>query len=121
MHGVPTDLDLSALEGAELIQVCLGFNDVQFHFRPIGHISVVGRWEFFDDAGVSADHGMESEARPPYQLHRLLGENIVQITLAPEAIDLRFGNGDRLRLNDDSEQYESFTIDLQPHGPFIVV
>ena len=40
MYGVPADLDLAFLHGAELIQVCLGQYQLQFHFHPAGSISV---------------------------------------------------------------------------------
>jgi hypothetical protein len=51
MYGVPTDLDLSFLHGALLIQVCLGQHQVQFHFHPTGSIAVEGGWELRDAAG----------------------------------------------------------------------
>ena len=55
MYGVPVDLDLSFLHGAELIQVCLGQHQLQFHFHPVGSISVEGGWELRDAAGVRID------------------------------------------------------------------
>jgi hypothetical protein len=117
MYGVPAHLDLSLLNEAELIQVCLGQFEVQFHFHPIGQISVADGWELFDESGVSIDHGVEGGPRPPFQLHRLLGQKIVSVTIsAPDYLELSFGNGDRLRLIDNSKQYESFTIDLQPQS-----
>jgi hypothetical protein len=42
MYGVPADLDLSRFKGAVLIQLSIGEFQVQFHFHPVGTISVVG-------------------------------------------------------------------------------
>lgn len=122
MYGVPANLDLSLLEGAELTQVCLGRFDVQFHFHPVGEITVTGRWELFDMAGSLIDQDKSEGPRPPFQLHRLLGQQIVGITIAaPEYLEFAFSNGDRLRLIDNSKQYESFTIDLHTQSGMIVV
>jgi hypothetical protein len=122
MYGVPADLDLSVLRGAELIQVCLGRFDIQFQFHPIGHVLVTGGWELFDETGVLIGCGVQEGSRPPFQLHRLLGEKIVGISIhAPTYLELVFSNGDTLRLVDNSEQYESFTIDLHPQAGLIIV
>jgi hypothetical protein len=55
MYGVPSDLDLSFLCGAELIQVCLECHQLQFHFHPVGSIYVQGEWELMDAAAVQID------------------------------------------------------------------
>src|SRR5262245_30946369 len=108
MYGVPANRDLSVPSGAELIQVCLGELAVEFHIQPHGDISVTGEWALFDEASNSIDRCVKEGPRPPFQLHRLLGKKIVRITIyAPKYLDLTFGNGDRLRLIDNSEQYES--------------
>jgi hypothetical protein len=111
MYGVPADLDLAFLQGAELIQVCLGCHQVQFRFHPIGVISVEGSWELLDAAGDRIDRSHDSMDRPPYQFHRLLGRSVVSTEVsAPDWFALRFDGGDVLRVFDDSEQYESFQI-----------
>ena len=94
MYGVPADLDLSFLHGAELIQICLGQYQLQFHFHPEGSISVEGGWELIDSAGVRIDGSHEEPERPLYQLHRLLGHRVTgsQVT-APRWFALRFDGG----------------------------
>ena len=55
-------------------------------------------------------HGANPE-RPPLRVHRLLGLRVVGTTVsAPRWIALTFENGDVLRILDDSEQFESFSI-----------
>ena len=77
MYGVPADLNLKFLHQAELIQLCLGLYQLQFHFHPAGSISVEGAWELRDAAGVVIDVSHNVPDRPPYQLHRLIGHRVV--------------------------------------------
>jgi hypothetical protein len=115
MYGVPADLDLGFLHGAELIQVCLGLQQVQFHFHPAGSVYVEGGWELFDAGGARLDGQHYGPHRPPYQLHRLLGRRVVGSEVsAPDWFALRFEGGEVLKVFDDSPQYESFRI--QPGG-----
>lgn len=118
MYGVPENLDLAFLSGAELIQVCLGQYQVAFHFHPQGHIYVQGPWELFDASGQCIDRSREDRDHHPYWLHRLLGRSVVGRELSPpRSFSLRFDGGELLRIFDDSQQYESFQI--QP-GDIIV-
>jgi hypothetical protein len=118
MYGVPADLALSFLHGADLIQVCLGQFQVQFHFAPVGSISVEGRWELLDGLGNLIDRSLDDADRPPYQLHRLLGRRVLGSEVsAPDWFALQFEGGDVLRVYDDSREYESFSI--QPGNIFV--
>jgi hypothetical protein len=118
MHGVPANLDLAFLHGAELIQVCLGLYQLQFHFHPSASISVEGGWDLRDPGGSVIDGRHDGPDRPPYQLHRLLGRRVVGSEVsAPAWFALRFDGGDALRIFDDSQQRESFSI--QPGNIFV--
>jgi hypothetical protein len=118
VYGVPTDLNLAFLHGAELIQVCLGQHQLQFHFHAAGSISVQGGWELLDASGARLDGWHDGPDRPPYQLHRLLGRRVTGSEVsAPDWFALRFEGGEVLRVFDDSEQYESFSI--QPGNIFV--
>jgi hypothetical protein len=115
MYGVPADLDLTFLNGAELIQVCLGSHQLQFHFHPVGSIYVDGGWALLGPGGECVDQKDDRPDRPPYQLHRLLGQTVASTEISPPAwFALQFAGGEVLRVFDDSEQYESFQI--QPGG-----
>lgn len=110
MYGVPADLDLSFLHRTELIQVRIGVYDVQFHFEPDAAICAGDSWELFDETGACVDSGLPFP-RPPFQLHRLLGQRVTRIeVVAPTHLELTFERGERLRFADSSERYESFTI-----------
>lgn len=118
MYGIPPDLDLRFLHGAELIQVSVGQHQIGFAFHPSASISVGGYWELTDPAGKILDRRLEEPDRPPYQLHRLLGRHVLDSTVsAPNSFALTFEGGEVLRIFDDSKQYESFEI--QP-GDIIV-
>jgi hypothetical protein len=111
VYGVPADLDLTFLHGAELAQVCLGLNQVQLHFHPLGDISIEGHWDLVDEKGCLIDQCTWGRDRKPYQLHRLLGRQIVSTKVAaPSSFTLQFDGGLALRVFDDSPQYESFSI-----------
>lgn len=112
MYSVPQNLNLDFLHGAELIQVCLGLHQLQFHFYPAGSISVEGGWELRDHAGERIDGRVDRPDRPPYMLHRLLGNRVAGYEVfAPEWFAIRFDSGAVLRVFDDSTQYESFQIE----------
>lgn len=126
MYGVPEHLDLSRFVGATLVQVCLGEYQVQFHFQPAREagspdrltVSVEGGWEYRDGSGRIVDRAQAHSERQAYCVHRLLGRAVVGTDLdAPRSFALRFAGGEELRIFDDSEQYESFSI--QPGDIFV--
>jgi hypothetical protein len=112
MYGVPPTLDLTFLHGTELIQVCLGQYQVQFHFHPTATLLVEGDWELFGAGGMMLDQSKPAPRIDPYQLHRLLGQKVVTTEVSsPQWIALRFEAGYLLRVLDSSAEYESFTIE----------
>ena len=126
MYGVPRDLDLSRFIGATLIQVCLGEFQVQFHFHAAGgvgshrmlHIDVERRWELRDESDRIVDRAEPNSDRHASRLHRLLGRAVTETVVdAPCSFALRFASGEELRVFDDSDQYESFSI--QPGDIFV--
>jgi hypothetical protein len=117
MYGVPEDLNLQFLHGAELIQLGIGRYHVQFVFHTEANISVEGEWVLY-----AADSSELDRSRPPprheaFQLHRLLGQRVVGNSVSsPNWFDLRFEQGELLRVLDSSKEYESFSI--QPGNIF---
>ena len=111
MYGVPPNLDLSFLRGRSLTMVGIGEFQLQFHFHPDGLISVEGKWELIGADGSELDRSRDNSERDEYRVHRLLGQEVVATELdPPQSFSLQFGNGMMLRIFDDSEQYESFSI-----------
>lgn len=48
MYGLKSDIDLSFLNGRELIQVAIGLYQIQFGFDGDVRISVEGEFSYFD-------------------------------------------------------------------------
>ena len=123
MYGVPDDLDLTGFHGATLIQIALAEHNLYFHFQdtdagPLRSILVEGGWEVRAADGEVLDQVQAHAAREYYRVHRLLGQSVVSSSVdAPRSFALRFGSGLELRVFDDSEQYESFSI--QPGDVFV--
>lgn len=119
MYGVPADLDLSFLSGAEPMIVSVGLYQISLQFHPLGIISIEGEWELRDAAGQVIDRDFWGPDREkPYQLHRLLGHRVVSAEIAaPESVALKFDHGFLLRVYDRSPQFESFSI--QPGNIFV--
>jgi hypothetical protein len=118
MYGVPKNLDLSIFKDASLEQVAIGEFEIQFRFHPEGYVSVEGDWKLFDSAGRVLDHGMENKNRTEYRLHRLLGQRVIGFGLdPPTSFSLRFANDLTLQVFDNSDKYESFSI--QPGDIFV--
>ena len=127
MYGVPANLPLALFDKATLIQVCLGETQLQFHFQNAGHvgpgstgpsISVEGGWELRDGSGETVDRRESNAAREAYRVHRLLGKQVVGTEMdPPRSFALKFEGGHVLRIFDDSEEYESFSI--QPGNIFV--
>lgn len=127
MRGVPADLDLQPFIGARLDQICLGKWQLQFSFtRPEARIgpdfglSVEGYWELRDAGGALVDHGpnggknregTEPIAQATFRAHPLLTLTVVSFHLEPpESFTLTFDDGQRLRVYDNSDRYESFSF-----------
>ncbi|MCC7421264.1 MAG: hypothetical protein IT428_13350 [Planctomycetaceae bacterium] len=113
MHGVPHDLGLDALHGAELTQVAIGLFQVQFHFHPAAWLAVEGEWRLLDEDGgqierwtVDSDWGTR-----PTVVHQRVGHRIVSSSIfVPDSFALQFDDGIVLRVFDSSGEFESFSF-----------
>jgi hypothetical protein len=122
MYGVPANLPLAMFDGATLVQICLGETQLQLQFHNVERrtgpsINVEGDWELRDESGETVDHGRSTE-REAYRVHVLLGRQVVETEIdPPRSFTLKFEGGLVLRIFDDSEEYESFSI--QPGDIFV--
>jgi len=131
MYGVPADLNLQPFVGARLDLLSLGKYQLHFHFmRPEPfdtgvYFSVEGYWELRAPDGELLDHspnasraGTEPVAQATFRTHGLLDRTVASFLLnPPESFLLTFDNGQQLLVFDNSDRYESFSI--QPGGIFI--
>jgi hypothetical protein len=125
MYGVPRDLNLSLFYGARLNQICLGPFDLQFNFSTGANITVQSTWQLVDanDAVIDGSEGRVgdppgNQSRAKWRVRSLLGDIVDSgVVDPPRSFTLRFASGNRLIVFDDSEEYESFSI--QPGDIFV--
>jgi len=117
VYGVPADLDLSPFEGARLVDVVLGLAHTKFVFEPgtlsYADVNVESLWELrsADSQVINTRRRPEHGYAEPLHLHLILGERVAASHVAPpDWFEFVFGNGTRLRVYDDSTEFESFTI-----------
>jgi hypothetical protein len=113
MYGLkPTDIDLlTHLRGAEVTQICLGPHDIQFNFHPQGNVSIQGRCELIDEKGTVVEVWEDSTRPGMFRFPEILMTPITEITIdSPKSFMLLFQNQMSLRVIDNSEQYESFSV-----------
>jgi hypothetical protein len=117
MFGLAPETDLSFLRGVELLQVCIGANEVILAFHPNVTITIEGTFqvevpgstaEVFDDARSSAA-----------SLVTLLEGTVKSVAWEESGtVRLDFTSGAALEIYDSQEHYESFQI---THGAAIYV
>ena len=113
MYGLkPTDIDaLKPLLRAEITQICVGPSDLQFNFHPSGNVTVQGRCELIDSAGQVVDVWEDNTHSGMFRFPELLMTPVSDVVIdSPKSFVLQFANGMALRVIDNSEQYESFSV-----------
>lgn len=117
MHGFSEDLKLEGVVGSEIQQICLGRYDVQFLFGSGTRICVQSLVEVF--AGEELVSTWEEERNwTTTAFQKLMNETVDSYAvLSKQTMEIRFQNGLRLSLHDNSTQYES----LQIYPEFIVI
>ncbi|MCL2448951.1 MAG: hypothetical protein FWD17_08400 [Polyangiaceae bacterium] len=112
MHGVPKDLPLDAFVGQMLNQIALGRFQTQLRFER-GDISIEGGWELTSPDGQLIDRAQDHAARDCYRIHRILDLPVSRFEIdAPASFTLIFEPGYRFTVFDDSEHYESFSVNI---------
>jgi len=113
MYGLkPTDIDaLKPLMKAGITQICVGPHDIQFNFDPSGNVSVWGRCELLDSSGQVIEVWEDSMRPGSFRFPELLMTPVSDVVIdTPKSFILTFANGMALRVVDNSEQYESFSV-----------
>jgi hypothetical protein len=120
VYGVPSDLDLTPFLGARLINVCLGLANTLFVFEmsalDYAKVNVEGRWEAVDPDGrvlggrsrPEGNHRLEATLALTDLLGRLVEASALD---PPRSFELRLSGGVGLRFYDDSDEFESMTIE----------
>jgi hypothetical protein len=118
MYGVPADLPLHRFLGQECNQIGIARFQLQFHFSTAGSIYTESRWEVCDSTGWVVDRAQDHAERHGYCVHKIIDSPVSRFVIdAPRSFTLFFENGYSLTVFDDSERFESFSI--QPDGIYV--
>ena len=119
MYGIKATTDLSFLKGKTLCQVCFGPYDLQLNFAEgITRISVQSTIGYGASDGTYAKRVigkgpcMSEVLEDTGFLLRLLMKEIEEVHWTAEGtMTLTFAGGSQLQIYDDSQQFESYTIE----------
>jgi hypothetical protein len=116
MHGFPEDLKFDVV-GSEIHQICLGRYDVQFLFDSGRRICAQSFVEVFQGEELVATWD-EAKNWTATAFQKLLNVTVDSYAVMNEQVmEIRLHGGLRLRLHDNSTQYES----LQIYPGFIII
>src|SRR5271154_6083289 len=120
MHGLKKDIDLSFLNGRELIQLGIGLYQTIFKFDEDVAISVEGEFRYFDGQDEWIWRPEPGSSQVAARTLALLAATITKIESNEDGtLALTFTNGHRLTMLDSSKEYESY--DITRPGQTIVV
>jgi hypothetical protein len=112
MYKVSEALPLSEFAGQECEQICLGAFQIQFRFPSGSSISVEGKWELWHQEQILIDEFILHSQRTQYCVHKIIGQKVCGFSInAPTSFTLSFENELALKIYDDLESYESFSLD----------
>jgi hypothetical protein len=117
MYGFSEDLKLEGIVGSEIQQICLGRGDVQFLFGSGIRICVQSLVEVLQEEEVVATWDAERNWTTSAFQKLLMVTVDTYAVINERVMEIRLQDGLRLRLHDNSEQYES----LQIYPDFIVI
>jgi hypothetical protein len=118
MYGLPDDLDLSFFVGTSLIQLGMGEHQIIFVLHPDVRLSVGSRMRLanLDGDVVAIDEDYRETAGV---LLPLISHDVQSASRTSSgALRLEWSNDAALEVDDDSDQYESYTI---THGDRLIV
>ena len=120
MYGLSSQTELGFLIGQRVIQVCFGSNDLILKLDGSQSVTITVTSSIRCSSPTNA--GLQSETFKNYAVFLLaLIETIVEAVNIHESgtLELRFAGGSSLFIYDDSDQFESYTIEHE--GRLIVV
>ena len=120
MYGLREGLDLSFLNGRELIQVAIGVYQIQFGFDEDVRISVESQFSYFNGKDELIWKPEPGAAQIACRTVALLGATIESFEGQENGtLSLVFSNRQRLTILDNSKEFESYDITC-PCGNIVV-
>jgi hypothetical protein len=106
LHGFGTDHDYDGLLGNELIQICIGNNEIILRFHNGNAVSVYSLDSFLERNSFLKDDLLS--LRPS----SIFGSEVNGTEVDGDTLVLSLSNGRRFEIVDDSKQYESALIEI---------
>ena len=117
MYGFSKDLKIEGVAGSEIQQICLGRSDVQFLFGSGTRICVQSFVEVFKGEELIATWDEEKNWNTG-EFQKLLSATVdAYLVIDERVLEIRLQDKLRLRLHDNSTQFES----LQIYPEFIII
>lgn len=110
MHGLTENDDFSFLVSKELIQICIGFNQVIMQFDGDISISVETPIKHIDSCGN--EYIYENNKSIGSEFISLLGKGITSVIPNAGVLKLVFDKGEAIELVEDDKAFESFHISM---------
>jgi len=109
MYGLPENIDLKFFEQQELLQICVGKNEVILNFT--GHISVTIQSRFACSNSKPLSIANDELPLAAYPLLYFIGALVVKAEGDTDGtLRLTFSNTELLLVHDDDPNYESYVI-----------
>ena len=119
MYGLPEDLDLSFFVGTTLVQLGMGEHQIIFALHPDVHLSVESTMRLSNLGAETVVIGDDYRATGGVLLALISHDVKHAARTTAGALQLGWSSGAVLEVDDDSVQYESYTINHA--GRLIVV
>jgi hypothetical protein len=111
MYGLDPKIDLSFLNGREVIQVAMGIFQIQFGFDEDVRISVEAEFKYFDGSNESVWKYGHDYIQVAAQAVALLSHKILRYEASENGtLQLFFSSGHTLTIPDTSKEFESYSI-----------
>lgn len=113
LHGLrPTDTEnLVCMRRREVTQICVGLHDLQFNLLPEGNLTIWRRCELLGADGALLDVWDRETRVGLFRFPEVLMSPIPEVVIdGSDSFLMMFSNGLALRVVDNSDQCESFSI-----------
>lgn len=109
MYGLAQDTDLSFFDGATLVQVCIGENEVILNFHPAISVMIASNVVVLDaDGGAQT---LESAKEIGLNATSFLGIDVTEAVVKEAGTTaLKWSRGEVLEIRDTWDNFESYTI-----------
>ena len=110
MYPLPEIEKLAEITGTDLLQICIGQNEVILRFDKDVTITILDIFVLRDTNG----HETVQEAGPSAaaSVAALLGQRVAEIRRSDDILTICFGQGCQLELRGTSDRYESYWVKI---------